>query len=72
MKANEPDLDKLGPGRAELKNLLSHMLEKDPERRATIYDVMGDAWVTSEGTESVDLDLESDSSLSHSSFSQLY
>lgn len=65
VKTKSPDLDKLGPGQDQLKNLLRCMLERDPEKRMSIYDVISDPWVTNDGVESVDLDLEaSEDSLS--------
>lgn len=35
----------------DLVNLLDKLLERDPEKRATIKDMWDDAWVTSHGTE---------------------
>ena len=35
------------------------MFEKDPEKRIGIYDIITDPWVTRNGEEEVELDLES-------------
>ena len=41
-----------------LKGLLLRMFEKDPDQRIGIYDIIQDPWVTRDGEEMVDLDLE--------------
>ena len=42
----------------ELINLLKRMLDKDPDKRAGIYEIISDPWVTDSGLCHVDLDLD--------------
>ena len=60
-----PNLDliekRIGADHAQwesLKDLLLRMFEKDPDKRIGIYDIIRDPWVTQNGEETVDLDLE--------------
>ena len=59
IKNQPPELDLLGEGKHQLKALLTRIFEKDPERRITIYDLLDDPWVTSDGQNLVDLDCAS-------------
>jgi hypothetical protein len=57
LKTQKPDFAKLGSGRKSLKTLLKRMLEKDPDKRIGIYDLLNDPWVTDNGSAKVDLDI---------------
>ena len=57
IKFEPPALDKLGEGRDQLKELLGRILEKDPEKRIDIYQLIDDPWVTDDGQNVIDLDL---------------
>ena len=57
IKEAEPELDLLGEGREQLKSLLRRILEKDPEKRIDIYQLIYDPWVTDDGKNEIDLDL---------------
>lgn len=48
------------------------MLERDPEKRVSIYDVISDPWVTNDGAESIDLDLAASISSLSSVSSQIF
>lgn len=41
---------------AGAKNLLKKILVKDPEKRATLEDILNDEWVTDNGNEKIELD----------------
>jgi len=57
-----PNLQVLGPGREDLKQLLNKIFEKNPNDRIDIYTLLDDPWVTDNGQNMVDLDfIESDS-----------
>ena len=47
---------------SQIKDLLTQILNKDQNLRVTIYDILQHSWVTNNGKEPVDLDLERQSS----------
>lgn len=57
IKEAPPNLDLLGEGREQLKQLLTRIFDKDPDKRIDIYDMLDDPWVTDDGQNLVDLDL---------------
>ena len=46
VKKEKPNIDGLGEGREDLKKLLERLLEKDPEKRIKMDDIIMDPWVT--------------------------
>lgn len=58
IKNEPPNLDLLGPGRDDLKSLLMKVFEKNPKNRIDIYELLDDPWVTDNGQNYVELDLE--------------
>mmetsp|Transcript_13468 Transcript_13468/g.18450 ORF Transcript_13468/g.18450 Transcript_13468/m.18450 type:complete len:211 (+) Transcript_13468:1032-1664(+) len=64
IKNDPPDFDLLGPGRADLKELLEKVFNKNPLERIDIYDLVDHAWVTDNGVNLVDLDMELTDSVS--------
>ena len=73
IKNQDPDLGAFSEeNNPELIDLLKRMLQKDPNVRAGIYEIIRDPWVTDKGENQVDLDLivdTEDSSFSSSSSS---
>jgi len=69
VKSEPPDLDLLGPGREDLKQLLARIFVKDPNERIEIYDLLDDPWITDYGENCVDLDMSCSDSNSQKQFS---
>ena len=54
-----------------VRQLLEHILEKNPEKRATLQDIMQSAWVTNNGQEFIDLELVHVDSMEQQGFGNL-
>ena len=63
MRNFEPNIDGMFDEDTEqdLKVLLQRMLEKNPDKRINIYEILEDPWVTDHGQNMVDLDLNDSS-----------
>ena len=70
VKSEPPNLDLLGEGRDDLKQVLLKIFEKDPSERVDIYQLLDDPWVNDNGQNLVDLDMSISNSESQKQLSE--
>ena len=65
----EPQLNEIQ--NLDIRDLLGKLLEKDPDKRIEVSDIIKNKWVSSSGFDPVELDKSSSESISASELSSL-